>query len=451
MIGPVFVFGCLLVTCAVAFRRPAVGMIGFYGFLLLDPKWNWRWALPQDVPFQKLIFASALVGFAISGFHVRHLSRRTKWALVCMVAFLGLCWLSTQRSFSPEHSQFFMSVVWKQLLVVAVTICLIDDLKLLKLLLIVVVLAQGYNALQINLEYFQTGFSRYAHRSWGSFGVDNNGYSIMTTPILGCTLALALFEKQALMRCLYFGVALLQVHQLMLLESRGCMLAAVVMCGILAWKMPRRSGNVGWVAAAVVIAGLLAGPSVVKEFASSFESNGLRDTSAQSRFYLWKAGWQITKDYPLLGVGPNAGRVLVPTYYEGGLDVTNKALHNLFFDVSTGVGIPGFVCYFLVFALPAIYAVRTYDPDDEATGPLRLAVLAGLPGYLIASIFSSGLLFESCYVLVIVGCCCSNIDETIDDEAADEAVEFGDVHSADVVADVGSSFETDRDQQRQFV
>ena len=115
-------------------------------------------------------------------------------------------------------------------------------------------------------------------------------------------------------------------------------------------------------------------------------------------------------DYPLLGVGPNAARVLVPTYYEGGLDQEEKALHNLFFDVSTGAGVFGFAAYFTVFALPLLHAFRRYHPDDDDLGAIRLAVMAGLPGYLAASMFSSGLLFESCYVLVILGCVSSNIE-----------------------------------------
>ncbi len=424
MLGTILVFSCLFAVCLLAIRYPPAGVIGFYGFLLLDPEWNWRWAMPHDVPLQKSIFVALLIGFGFAGFRIQYQSKSSKWVVSGVVAFFVLCWLSSTQSFSPENSSFFMSVFWKQMLMLTAAIFLLDSPKSLKYLLVVAVVAQGYNALQINLEYFQTGFSRYAHRPWGSTGADNNGYSIITLPIMAGSFALAFFEKRLIVRGVLFGIGMLQIHQIMLMESRGCMLAAVAMFGILVWYMPRKNGNAQLVFTAVLLAGLLAGPSVVKEFNSSFAQGEQQDSSAQSRFYLWKAGWQITMDHPLLGVGPNAARVLVPAYYEGGLEQEDKALHNLFFDVSTGAGVFGFVAYFTIFALPLLHAFRTYDAEDDELGALRLAVIAGIPGYLAASMFSSGLLFESCYVLVILGCVCSNIESYTDRLRADEGLEL---------------------------
>lgn len=414
MLGTVFVFGLLFVVCLLAIRYPPAGVIGFYGFLLLDPEWNWRWAMPDGIPLQKSIFVALLIGVGLAGFRIQYQSKASKWVVFSGAVFFVLCWLSSMQSFSPEASTFFMSVFWKQMLMLLAAILLLDSPKSLKYLLVVAVIAQGYNAFQINLEYFQTGFARYAHRPWGLTGADNNGYSIITLPIMAGSFALAFFEKRMIIRAVFFGVGMLQIHQIMLMESRGCMLAAVAMFGILVWYMPRKNGNVSLVFAVVVLAGLLAGPSVVKEFSSSFAQGEQQDSSAQSRFFLWKAGWQITTDYPLLGVGPNAARVLVPVYYEGGLEQKEKALHNLFFDVSTGAGVFGFVAYFTIFALPLLHSFRKYDPEDDDLGALRLAVMAGIPGYLAASMFSSGLLFESCYVLVILGCVCSNIEAYTD-------------------------------------
>jgi len=429
MLGTILVFGCLFAVCLVAIRYPPAGVIGFYGFLLLDPEWNWRWAMPQDVPLQKAIFVALLIGFALAGFRVQYQSKASKWVVFSIAAFFALCWLSSLQSFAPEASKFFISVVWKQLLMVIAAIFLLDSPKSLKYLLIVAVIGQGYNALQINIEYFQTGFSRYAYQPWGSYGADNNGYSIITIPIMAGSFALAFFEKRMIMRSVLFGIGMLQIHQIMLMESRGCMLAAVAMFGILVWYMPRKNGNAGLVFTTVVLALLLAGPSVVKEFGSSFAQGEKQDSSAQSRFFLWKAGWQITMDYPLLGVGPSAARILVPSYYEGGLDQKEKALHNLFFEVSTGAGVLGFVAYFMIFALPTIHSFRKYDPEDDDLGALRLAVMAGIPGYLAASMFSSGLLFESCYVLVILGCVCSNIEAYTDELRASEEFESPDESS----------------------
>ena len=412
MLGPLFVYSLLLFICLAAIVRPVVGLIGFYGFLLLDPEWNWRWALESGRQFQKYIFVALFIGFALHGFRGQRQSRQSRVGILAIIAFYCLCWLSALMSVSPANSDFFMDVIWKELLVVLLGFFVLDSPARIKALLIVAVIAQGYNSFQINLEYFQTSFSRYAYSSWGSMGVDNNGYSIITVPILACSFALGLFESRLWARLLYFGVGMMQVHQIMLMQSRGCMIAAVAMIALVVWKMPRRYGNTREVAIAVVLGVLLAGPSVVEEFSSSFASGEERDSSAESRFHLWKAGARITLDNPILGVGPNAARVLVPRpeYYEGGLPVANKALHNLYFDVSTAVGIPGFVCYFIFILTPVYYAWRTYRKDDDETGAIRLSVMTGLFGYLLASMFSSGLLLESCYILVVAGYCVSNVD-----------------------------------------
>ena len=113
-------------------------------------------------------------------------------------------------------------------------------------------------------------------------------------------------------------IAGLQVHQIMLMQSRGCMLAVLLIAAAGVLLMPRSPRNYAIICLGFLAASLLAGPSVVDEFSSSFRSGEQLDSSAASRFDLWKAGLRITADYPMLGVGPNAARRLVPLpqYYD---------------------------------------------------------------------------------------------------------------------------------------
>ena len=114
----------------------------------------------------------------------------------------------------------------------------------------------------------------------------------------------------------------------------------------------------------------------------------------------------ITADYPILGVGPNAGRHLVPRpeYWEGPpLETKNKALHNIYFDLSTGMGIPGFLVYVSLFAIPLIHAWKNLQNQPHSSDGLSLVVLSGIISYACASVFSSGLLIESPYILLVAG------------------------------------------------
>ncbi len=189
----------------------------------------------------------------------------------------------------------------------------------------------------------------------------------------------------------------------MLLESRGAMLAAVAALPILGWYMPKNRFTITAAVIAVVAGGALAGPPVVKEFTSAFETGEKRDSSAQSRFALWEVGWEITKDYPMLGVGPYAGQRLVALYLSGGQQEGQKGLHNLFFEISTGCGLPATALYFGFFVIPWYMSWKTYrnrskELDPKLQGCL-LAVVAGIPAYLAASMFSSGALLESPYAM----------------------------------------------------
>jgi O-antigen ligase len=406
-----------------------------YGFLLLDPAWNWRWSIDTTTPFQKYIFAALttglIVGFLLSGLKIQPLSRYSKLGILLLVSFLAICFISTQQSIAPEYSERFMSVLWKQLIVVGIGVLVLNNPGSIKALLVIAVLAQGYNAFQINLDYFQTGFSKFAYSKWGSYGVDNNGYSMITVPILAASLSLALLERRIFLRLFFFSIAGLQGHQLMLMESRGCMLAAVPMIGLAIWKMPRNNGNISLVLIGLILVMGFAGPPVADEFSSIFNSRNELDASAESRYYLWKAGFRITMDFPILGVGPDAARTLVPLpiYYDGGLTTTNKALHNLFFDVSTGTGIPGFLIFLPLYLLPLVQSWRTYEGGLDELDVVRLAVITGIPGYLIASMFSSGLLFEPCYILVVAGFCVSNMDMA---QRNQKMLRGGDVHFSSI-------------------
>ena len=405
MLGLIFVTVIFIAVLIAGVFRPAYGMIGFYTFLLLDPAWNWRWSVSQDTPFQQYIFFACVIGFVVNGMRRPTLNKASKWGLTAGITFWLICYVSSRASILPQTSERVLSVFNKEMLCIFLTIFLLDSQQKIKTLLVAATLAQAYSAYQINLDYFQTGFSRYAYQPWGSYGVDNNGYSLLTVPMLGVSLAFAMCETAPWKKLGMLFVSVLQIHEIMLLQSRGSMLAFLPMVAILLWKMPRTKANLRITIMGSACVFLLAGPGFVEEFTSIFVKAEDRDSSAESRLFLWQAGFRITMDYPLTGVGLDAARALVPQerYYDGGLTTTNKALHNLFFDVSTGTGIPGLLAY-LVFILIPIWCVwKNYEPTQHGFASCELAVLCGSVGYLVASNFSSGLTIESAYVLTTAG------------------------------------------------
>ncbi len=385
-------------------------MVGFYFFAVLDPGWNWRWAIDPHFPFQKYIFVCLLIGWVLNGMPGIRYRGKAAIPIVGLISFLGLAYVSSFTTLDPLRSGWYLGQLWKIVLVAVLAAITIDSPKKLVILLFAVVIAQGYNAYQINLQYFQDGMSIYARMTnWGSKG-DNNTYSILTIPVFAMSLALASCDFRPSWRLLALGIAVLQVHEIMLLESRGAMLGTCVMMAFLLYFVPKTRLNKLFIAVFMIVGFLLAGPSVVEEFSSAFASEEKRDSSAESRFYLWQAGWDITLDHPVLGVGPHCGALVVKDHYHGELDNPVKELHNLVFELSTGTGVPATTLYMMFFIVPWWYCFRRRDwsgqddPSEIGLSAARLAVLCGVPGYMCASMFSSGALLETGYILAACGC-----------------------------------------------
>lgn len=393
------------VFCIAAIARPWVGATGYFFFAVLCPQWNWRWSLP-DYDFQKFLAAATLVGFALSGLRYAKLQRSGRWSLVFLVATLLLNFISSSQSIAPETSGFFLDIFWKITLMASIASGLYPSHGAVRAAAILLVIAQGWNAFNINQLYFSQSFINLNSFRWNY--LDNNTYSISTVPIFALTIALLLTDRDRRIRYLMGLIAVLQLHQIMILESRGTMLGVLLLLGLAIWVMPRNRWNWSVVGGGIALSVVLAGPPVVKEFVSIFADDGQRDSSADSRFELWSAGWRITADYPVLGVGPWAGQVLVPEYYEGEMAVAmeRKALHNLFFEMSTGAGVLALIVYLAFFGLPFWIAwkeFRSTRRSRQPIGTLPMAMVCGVPAFWLSSMFSSGILIESPYVLVVLG------------------------------------------------
>ena len=405
--GQYFVYLLLLASCFAGVIAPAVGCIAFYFFVLLDPTWNWRWAVAEDTGFQKWIFASIAVGSFFKLGEIRRMPQTVWLSIISLLLFSVICLLSALNSEYSAGGLVYFDYFWRILAVTLVCILMIDHRCHVKSLIWACVLAQGFNAFQINLEYLQTGVSRYAVMAdWGSKGLDNNGYSILTLPVFAMALSLGFTEKSMLRRLAAFSIAALQVHQLMLFESRGGMIGALLTAGVAVLFAQKSRLNLTLITVGVLVGSALAGPPVINEFMSSFEKGEKLDTSAESRYHLWSAGAQIVANYPLMGVGPSASRYYVLEYYTLEPGLRTKALHNLFFEVAAENGFFGITSYLGFFLIPYFALLRgrrLYLSASHESEVATLAVLAGLPGYFLASMFSSGSLIESSYLLPIIG------------------------------------------------
>jgi O-antigen ligase len=389
-----------------AILNPWIGFVGYAGFAILCPLWNWRWGLPE-LDYQKYLAAATMVGMGISGFRIQRLPQSVKLSIFSLWSYLAIAWISSFQSLNPIKSAVYLDISWKICLMGTLGSMLVDTPKKLYWFLWTLVACQGWNAYNVNELYYERGYINADNFTWNF--LDNNTYSISSLPIAACAFALLLTMKDWRLRVLSGLIFVLQMHQIMILQSRGTMLGGVVLIVLAVFFMPKNRTSITMISIGLGLGVMLAGPSVLEEFNSSFKAEGERDSSAESRYLLWKAGVAIMNDYPLLGVGPWAGEVVVPRYYEGDIGgITVKALHNLFFEVGTGVGVPGLIAYLLFFWIPWVVHFQLWLKERETMEPwmrvANLSVLCCIPGYWAASMFSSGALIEAPYLLTVLGC-----------------------------------------------
>jgi O-antigen ligase len=414
---------CIWVWLVVnAFRYPWIGFVGYGTFAVLCPPWNWRWGLPA-LDYQKFLALSTLLGWFVAGLQRQRQTRAVNWVIAASAGYLLLAWISSFQSLNPVKSAMYMDITLKIAIMSTVGVYVMSQPKHLMIFAWGLMFAQGWNALSINQIYFQRGFINVNWFTWNY--LDNNTYCISSVPVMAIVLAILMTAEKNWQRLVSGFVFILQVHQLMLLQSRGTMVGGLVLAAVGLFFMPKNRVTLSMVSVSLILGAILAGPSVIEEFNSSFEEGENRDSSADSRFKLWKAGAGIMNDYPLLGVGPWAGELKVPQYYEGGLSVSNKALHNLFFEVGTGCGVPALMCYLAIFLIPFLAHLQLWFRERRMMPRwmlmVNLSILCGVPGYWVASMFSSGALIEAPYMMMVLGATALPVYEVWKAEAAEAA------------------------------
>jgi O-antigen ligase len=422
-----FIQACWAYANLRAIFAPWIGYLGYAVFVVLCPQWNWRWGWNNSIDYQKFLVIATIAGTILTGAFSNKISGTSWKTISAILGFLALGFVSSFQSIAPTLTEFYFDKIWKIVLMCVLGILLIDDAKKLLWLVWVIVLSQGWNAYNVNELYYKYGV-RVDSFTW-NFN-DNNTYPVSTVTMMALSFAIMLVYKNFWLRIFTGLIFVLQMHQIMLLQSRGTMLGGIVFGGLGFIFMPKTKYAFQVFAVGLLCGIVLAGPSVVEEFSSSFRGNEELDASALGRYDLWKAGARITLEYPLLGTGPWAAQVLVAKYLE--LDLDRKGLHNLLFEISAGNGIPATICYLGYFFIPwfahfSIWRRRILGEEDSILKVVNLATLCGIPGYWVASMFSSGALLEPSYILVVCSCAVCTILEKrelgLDEEQLEDDVQ----------------------------
>ena len=281
MLGPIFIFSTTAYVALMAFLRPHIGAIGCFGFAILCPKLNLPWSLPV-YDYQKFIAIPTIIGFLIAVRRNR-LCNSVKFAIAGISFFLLTCILSSTQSIRPDRSWYYTDNVEDNSGRV-IGILVLRTPRQIWIYCLVVTIGRGWNAFNVNQLYLENGFIVVDDFMWNY--LDNNTYSISTVPMMAFSASLAVCATKLWQRGLAGFIFAMQMHQLMILQSRGTMIGGLLLGTLAVIFMPKTYKAISFVVGATIVGALMAGPSVLKEFNSSCGDQGQLDASAESRYYL---------------------------------------------------------------------------------------------------------------------------------------------------------------------
>jgi probable O-glycosylation ligase (exosortase A-associated) len=391
-------FGITAIGAVGGLVNPYVGFLAYVALALLKPDSLWEWSVPQG-NYSRIVAICMLVGwigrgcgnwrFGKAGLPVAALMGFWIWSAVCAA-----------QAPIPEVAWKFVNTISKIALPFLVGITLIDSVQKLRQLAWVIVLTQGYVAFEMNLSYFE-GFNRVKMTGFG--GMEEGSISIYMVTGAGVAIQLALHSAKRWQQLALFVITLMLVHVPMMSDSRGGMVGLIVMSAVSFLVIPKTPRYYAGLAVALVLGLQLAGPSVRDRFITSFASDEERDASAESRLYLWGCCWDMMKDEPLFGVGPDHFPYTVGRY--GKYDSIEA--HTLWLQIGAELGFPGMI-FLAGFYLSTVVrlvpiCLESKPVPDSAMRAIGRIVISSLVGFAISAQFISLEGLEAPYYVALLG------------------------------------------------
>jgi O-antigen ligase/polysaccharide polymerase Wzy-like membrane protein len=249
-------------------------------------------------------------------------------------------------------------------------------------------------------------------RSAGPIG-EPNRYAQVLVVLLPLAALRFRRERSRGLRWLALASGALIFGGMTLTFSRGAMLTAVVIFGLLACFRFIKPLHVVVAALGISVLVLALDPQAAQRFASlggvktllanthsgykepTAGQSGIPDTSVVRRYVLNVAAWHVFLDHPILGVGPGhfAEYYSLPYSNRVGLIEQLKKYrgHNLYFETLAETGILGLASFLTIIAavMGGLYKVwRNLRQRDSEFADTAMAFFLCLVAYLISAIFA---------------------------------------------------------------
>ena len=236
-------------------------------------------------------------------------------------------------------------------------------------------------------------------RGVGGFLGDENDFAMTLNMIVPFSFFLAQGEPKPAKKLLYTGLTGLFVLANIFTFSRGGFVGLLAV-GLCCWlRSPKKLRSAVVIASLGLLVALYAREGYWERIQSGWEEGGSAG-SGEDRLYMWKFGWKMFLDNPVIGVGQENFPVRFGDY-EGqerlyGVTRIWRAAHSLYFTLLPELGLVGGFIFFrmLYWIRRDLIVIRRSTP----LLPYAHAMEASLIGFLVSSIFISTLYYPNFWV-----------------------------------------------------
>jgi probable O-glycosylation ligase (exosortase A-associated) len=401
--GLIFTYALTVVGSLAGLVHPYYGLLAYIILAILRPGGGgmWQYEVPSGI-YARVVGVAMLAGWAIYGFGKWDF-RRAGVVLGAMMLFWAWHLPSALFAADPARGWGVAEFYLKIFLPVLVGVTTIDKMWQVKTLAWVIVLCQGWVALELNGDFYR-GYNRVWEEGFGA--MDNNCVAISMVTGIGFAFFLGLGSGTPwYLRLVAFATAAMMTNVIMFSYSRGGMLSLAITGGLAFLLIKKSTPHYLAFAAAVLIGIRLMGPEAQERFSTTFTSGEYREASAQSRLDLWANCIELGVRNPIFGIGPDNFGVYAPQFgWPKG-----KEAHSLWVQAFAEVGVAGvtFLLSFFVLAIARLWPLtreKTPVSDPWMRDAARM-VIASLIGFMISAQFVTIRSLELPFYVVLVGCC----------------------------------------------
>ena len=422
-----------LITCITSIMKPWVGVIAYYILGIYSPKSFWPWIF-QDSRISMFVAVATILGIFIAiiqkkiDFNLLN-NKQTK-------ALLFLCLIVNISHFmSPFYGVYVgqtippaeaLAIFNKTILFYCISTLLINDNRKLMYVIGVLLFTGVMYAFWSNKVYF-TGemwkFTDNGRLKGPGLYSDENVFSLLFIVSIPFMYFISSSAKNLVLKLSLLACIPLAWHALFLIGSRGAMISLLIITLLLAFRS--HSKAFGY----IVMAGLLVaivnyGGAIYERSTNTVEvaQTAGRDKPLNPRLVTWAAGWEMIKDYPLLGVGIEHYQTAGIAYIEGRVQVAHNTL--IQFTSQAGV-IAGliYLWFFVNFYKNAKY-IRIQSKNDFNINVSNGLYISSV-GFFICAIFLNLMITEMLYFLLLLNVVNLNlvnreVDEAVKGEVSEQ-------------------------------